>query len=115
MRGSSETKLVFKGGAELKLVGYSDSDYSKDLDKRRSVTGFVFCFGGTAVSWKSGLQKVVALSTTEAEYIALSESSKEAIWLRNLVKEFGYAQDKVEIFCDSESAIALSKKKQRPS
>lgn len=38
-------------------MGYSDSDYSKDLDKRRSVTGFVFRFGGTAISWKSGLQK----------------------------------------------------------
>lgn len=93
----------------LKLVGYSDSDYSGDPYKRRSVTGFVFTFGGTAISWKSGLQKVLALSTTEAEYIALSEASKEAIWLRNLVGEFGYKQEAVELFCDSESAIALSK------
>lgn len=109
LRGSSEKKLFLSGGAELKLVGYSDSDYSGDLDKRRSVTGFVFSFGGTAISWKSGLQKVVALSTTEAEYIALSESAKEAIWLKNLIAEFRYTQEKVEIFCDSESAIALSK------
>lgn len=69
----------------------------------------MFTFGGTAISWKSGLQKVVALSTTKAEYIVLSESSKEAIWLRNLVDEFGYTQEKLEIFCDPESAITLSK------
>lgn len=90
-------------------MGYSESDYSGDLDKIRSETGFVFRFGGTAISWKSGLLKVVAFSTTEVGYIALSESAKEAIWLKNWVKEFGCSQEKVEIFCDSESAIALSK------
>jgi len=69
------------------LVGYVDSDYASDLDTRRSLTGYVFTIGGCAVSWKARLQATVALSTTEAEYMDVSESSKEAIWLRGLYSE----------------------------
>ena len=69
------------------LVGYVDSDYAGDLDKRRSLTGYVFTIGGCAVSWKASLQATVALSTTEAEYMAISEACKETIWLRGLYSE----------------------------
>lgn len=61
------------------------------------------------ISWRSCLQKVVALSTTEAEYIALSEASREAVWLRGLMQELGFEQEAVKIYCDSQSAIALAK------
>ncbi|KAH9697414.1 hypothetical protein KPL71_023600 [Citrus sinensis] len=80
-----------------------------DKDKRRSITGFVFTMCGGAISWKSSLQSVVALSTTEAEYIALTEAVKEAIWLRGLVSELGLKQEVVIVSCDSSSAIQLSK------
>lgn len=109
LKGTSYSRLVFQKNGELKLTGFCDSDYASGLDMRRSITSFVFTLGGTAISWKSGLQKVVAFSTTEAEYIVLTEAAKEAIWLRGLVGEFGYTQEQVEIFCDSERAIALSK------
>ncbi|WVZ62982.1 hypothetical protein U9M48_012667 [Paspalum notatum var. saurae] len=69
------------------FVGYVDSDHAGDLDKRRSLTGYVFTVGGCAVSWKACLQATVALSTTEAEYMAISEACKEAIWLRELYSE----------------------------
>ena len=69
------------------LVSYVDSVYVGDLDKRRSLTGYVFTIGGCAVSWKARLQATVALSTTEAEYMAISEARKEAIWLRGLYSE----------------------------
>lgn len=65
--------------------------------------------GGCVISWKSSLQKVVALSTTESEYISLTEASKEATWLKGLSSDFGYSQDSVEIFSDSHSAIALAR------
>ncbi|KAH9312787.1 hypothetical protein KI387_027822, partial [Taxus chinensis] len=52
-----------------------------DLDGRRSTTGYIFTVGGMIVSWISRLQKVVALSTTEAEYVAATEASKEMIWM----------------------------------
>ena len=62
-----------------------DSDYAADLDKRRSLTGYVFTVGGCAVSWKATLQAVVAQSTTEAEYMAIAEACKESVWLKGLL------------------------------
>nr|GEY45329.1 retrotransposon protein, putative, Ty1-copia subclass [Tanacetum cinerariifolium] len=64
-------------------------DYAKDLDKGRSITGYTFLVHGCVVSWKATLQHVVTLSTTEVEYMALTEAVKEAIWLRGLLEELG--------------------------
>ncbi|KAK0584014.1 hypothetical protein LWI29_006522 [Acer saccharum] len=65
--------------SELELIGYVDSDYAGDRDKRRSTSSYFFTIAGCCVSWKSQLQSVVALSTTEAEYIAVTEAVKEAM------------------------------------
>lgn len=69
----------------------------------------MFTVGGNTVSWKSSLQKVVALSTTETEYMALSEATKEALWLRGICEEMGFKQNAAEVHCDSQSAIHLAK------
>ena len=61
------------------VIGYIDSDYAGDLDKRRSTTGYVFTFARRQISWKSTLQYTIALSTTEAEYMAITEVVKEGI------------------------------------
>ncbi|KAI3467777.1 hypothetical protein Pfo_024440, partial [Paulownia fortunei] len=73
--------LVFEQDGKIgqSVVGYCDSDYAGDLDKRRSTTGYLFTFAKAPVSWKSTLQSTVALSTTEAEYMAVTEAVKEAI------------------------------------
>uniref|UniRef100_A0A3Q7I521 Reverse transcriptase Ty1/copia-type domain-containing protein n=1 Tax=Solanum lycopersicum TaxID=4081 RepID=A0A3Q7I521_SOLLC len=84
--------LVFEKKDSQYLVGYCDSDYAGDLDKRRSTSGYVFTIANAPVSWKSTLQSTVALSTTEAEYMAITEASKEEIWLQGLLREL------VEIF-----------------
>ena len=108
--GTQSVGLVFKKSAEkFRVEGYSDSDFGGDLDRRRSTTGFVFRVGGNTVSWNSGLQQVVALSTTEAEYISLVEAINEGMWLRGLAEELGYGQSEVVIGCDSQSAICLAK------
>ncbi|TPX52460.1 DNA-directed DNA polymerase [Powellomyces hirtus] len=73
------------------LEGYSDSDWAGCPDSRCSTTGFVFMFGGT-VAWQSKRQPTVALSSPEAEYMALTQACKEAIWLRQLLIELGYPQ-----------------------
>ena len=109
IQGSLDTRLKFKGKGEFVATGYCDSDYSADLDKRRSITGYTFTVGGNVISWRSSLQPVVALSTTEAEYISLTEAAKEAIWLKGLMNKLGFKQRAVEIHCDSQSAIALAK------
>ena len=109
IKGSLATKLCYKKSDDFKIVGYCDADYAADPDRIRSISGLVFILGGNTISWKSGLQRVVALSTTESEYMALTEAVKESVWLKGLMMEFGYDQKAVEIHCDSQSAIAHSK------
>ena len=81
LKGTSNLKLVYakRFEKEPEVIGYCDSDYAGDLDKRRSISGYIFTFGGNTVSWKSSLQHVVSLSTTEAEYISLTEAIKEGL------------------------------------
>ena len=75
----------------------------------RSTTGYVFTFSQVPVSWRSTLQSTVALSTTEAEYMVMTEAMKEAIWLQGLLDDLGVDQDLLKINCDSMSAIYLAK------
>ena len=84
-----------------------DSDFAADLDKRRSLTGYVFTLGGCAVSWRATLQSVVAQSTTEAEYMAIAEACKESVWLKGLFAELCGDDTCINLFCDSQSAITL--------
>lgn len=109
LRGSSNCHLTFKKSDNFDIKGYCDSDHAADLDRRRSITGYLFQVGGITVSWRSGLQHIVAISTTEAEYMALAEATKEALWLKRITCELGFPQKSVEIFCDSQSAICLAK------
>ena len=111
LKGTSHVGLVFdkKLVATDNVIGYVDSDYAGDLDRRRSLSGYIFTLCNSAISWKATLQSIVALSTTEAEYISAIEGVKEAIWLRGLVNELGLTQKVLTVFCDSQSAIHLTK------
>ncbi|KAL0411651.1 UNVERIFIED_CONTAM: Retrovirus-related Pol polyprotein from transposon TNT 1-94 [Sesamum latifolium] len=91
------------------VIGYCDSDFAGDMDKWRSTTGYVFTLAKAPVNWRSTLQSTVALSTTEAEYMAITEAVKEAIWLQGLLGELGIDQKHVTVHCDSQSAIQLAK------
>eukprot|EP00253_Pinus_taeda_P010775 PITA_10775 len=84
-------------------------DWAGDLDQRISTSGYVFNLFGGAVSWMSKKQSVVALSTTEAEYMASIHASKEAVWLQRLCSSMGLVQGAIRIDCDSQSAIFLAK------
>ena len=88
--GTLDRKLCQKNEGELILEGYYDLDYAAYNEKRRSTLGVVFTFGGNTISWKSNLQKVLALSSTEAEYMALTDVAKEEVWLNGLVNELGF-------------------------
>ncbi|KAH9763592.1 Integrase catalytic domain-containing protein [Citrus sinensis] len=111
LKGTQEYGLVYgkSVGKVAGLCGYVDSDYAGDLNRRRSLTGYMFFLDGCLVNWKASLQHVVALSTTEAEYTAVTETAKEALWLRGLITKLGMKQEIVEVHCDSSSAIYLSK------
>ena len=109
--GTVDAGLVFQQDNSIgqHVVGYVDFDYVGDLDKRRSTTGYVVTLGRGLVSWRSTLQSTVALSTTEAEYMAVTEAIKEAIWLQGLLDDIGIFQEHMDVYCDSQSAICLAK------
>ena len=108
VKGASNVALCF-GGSEFVVRGYVDSDFAGDLDKRKSTTGYVFTLAGGAVSWLSKLQTVVALSTTEAEYMAATQACKEAVWIQRLMEELSHKQERTTLYCDNQSALHIAR------
>jgi transposase InsO family protein len=113
LRGTAGYVLQLGGGGltgdGIHLCGYCDADWAGDGDTRRSTTGYAFSIGTGAVSWNSKRQATVALSSTEAEYMAASAAAREAIWLRTLLEELKYPQQRATIVhCDNQGAIALT-------
>ncbi|GJR94693.1 hypothetical protein Tco_0266867 [Tanacetum coccineum] len=109
-KGTANVGFVYgiNRGNHVDVTGFVDSDYAKDPDKGRSFTGYAFLVKGCVVRWKATLQHVVALSTIEAGYMALTEAVKEAIWLRRLLEELGVELNTVAVNCDNQGAIHLS-------
>ncbi|XP_052295398.1 secreted RxLR effector protein 161-like [Citrus sinensis] len=111
LNGTATYGLMYVGQRQddSQIVGYVDSKYAGDLDRRRSLTGYLFTSNNCTVNWKAQLQSVGALSTIEAKCIVAAEAVKEAIWLKGMLKELGVDQRSIMINCDSQSAICLSK------
>ena len=92
--------------------GYSDAAY-KNADDQKSTSGYVFTVGGGAITWMSRKQSTIALSSTEAEYVAISEAGREACWLRSLYDELGFPQyNPTIIFGDNEGSMAMARNPQ---
>ena len=97
----------------LTLRGFSDSDWAGEKDGSRSTSGYVWMLSGGPVSWKSRLQPIVALSSTEAEYITVTTAAQEGIWLRRVMAELGFEQvGATDLAVNNEGAIALSENPQ---
>ena len=110
LKGIIDFGLFYSISTDYKLVSYSDSDWTGNIDDRKSTTGFVFFTGDTAFTWLSKKKPIVILSLCEAEYMATTICTCHAIWLRNLLKELSMSQiDRTEICVDNKSAIALAK------
>lgn len=101
--------LYKKGGNIKELMAYSDADYANCTNTRRSTTGFVILLSDGPISWCSKRQPIVALSTTEAEYIAAAECCKECIYLKTLLSEVCRENIKINLFVDNQSSIHLIK------
>jgi hypothetical protein len=91
------------------LNGFTDADMAGDIDSRKSTSGYLITYSGGAVSWQSRLQKCVAFSTTEAEYIAITEAAKELLWMKKFLQELCLQQERYVLYCDNQSVIHLSK------
>lgn len=100
----------------LLLNGFCYSDWATSVSNRRSISGYLYCFGNAPISWKSKQQTILALSTSKAELIACTEASREAMWLKYLSKEliaateikiFANSNPSVKLFCDNQSALSI--------
>ena len=109
LKGTLDVKLCLEG-TNMSLHGYCDVDWGGDLITCKSTMGYLFFVGDGAISWNSKRQPIVALSTTEAEYMAASHLAKEAMWLRLLMADVGCMLDgATTVKCDNQGCIALVK------
>ncbi|KZO91857.1 hypothetical protein CALVIDRAFT_467694, partial [Calocera viscosa TUFC12733] len=108
LAGTKEMGLVLAHGGEHGLVGWSDADWAGDHEDRKSTSGYIFMLDGMPISWSARKQKTVALSTTEAEYIALTYWWDEALWLRTLLSDLGIQLNgPTTLYVDNQSALSL--------
>jgi hypothetical protein len=112
VKGTIDYKITYRRGvgSGIKPIGYVDADYAGDLETRRSTSGEVFMMSGGPVSWSSKKQATVALSTVEAEYVALTRSAKQAVWMYSFLGELAMPQEKPAVLhCDNMGATSLAK------
>jgi hypothetical protein len=114
LKGTRDVALTFtraSAGQNPPLLGFTDSDWGGDADNRKSVSGNVFVMAGGAVSWSSKQQSMDALSTAEAELVAATVATQEAVWLRRLLRTLGVYRDEsasVPLRGDNTAMIAMS-------
>ena len=106
--GTKNWKLMY-GITGNGLEGYTDADRSSQ-EHRHAISGYAFLINGGAISWSSKKQELVTLSTTKSKYVAATYATKEALWLRRIIREvFQPLEEPIVLYSDSQSAIALTK------
>jgi len=106
---SGTRNLALQNHKSGELTGYSDSDWAGDCDDGHSTSGNFLIFGGAAICWTSKKQPVVALSTAESEYIALSPAVQESAWLQKLLADLQMLSQPILMMENNQGAMALAK------
>ncbi|GKB88618.1 retrovirus-related pol polyprotein from transposon TNT 1-94, partial [Tanacetum coccineum] len=100
--------LWYPKGSGFELTAFSDADHAGCVDTRKSTSGGIQFLGDKLVSWMSKKQDYTAMSSAEAEYVALSASCAQVMWMRTQLQDYGFNYNKIPLYCDSQSAIAIS-------
>ncbi|GKB89774.1 retrovirus-related pol polyprotein from transposon TNT 1-94 [Tanacetum coccineum] len=108
LRGIVNTGLWYTKDSGFELTGFSDADYAGCQDTFKSTSGGAQLLGEKLVSWSSKKQDCTVLSTAEAEYVSLSSCCAQVLWMRTQLTDYGFHFNKIPIYCDSKSAIAIS-------
>ena len=109
LRGTSQYGLWYRRSEGVKLQGFTNADWARTPSDWKSTSGGIFNLGSTTVSWYSRKQRLVALSSIEAEYMAASQATCGAIWMQKiLVGLVDQRMDLIVIYCDNQSCIKLS-------
>nr|GFC74793.1 Gag-Pol polyprotein [Tanacetum cinerariifolium] len=105
--GTVHRGLWYLKDSSIALTAFADVDHAGCQDTRRSTSGSVQFLGERLISWSSKRQKSAAISNTKAEYIALSGCCAQVLWMRSQLSDYGLAFNKIPMYCDNKSAIAL--------
>ncbi|KAL6321217.1 hypothetical protein AAG906_016251 [Vitis piasezkii] len=109
LKSSLGKGLMFSKIDHLRVEGYTDADWAGNITDRKSTSGYFTFVGGKLVTWRSKKQKVVALSSAEAEFRGMAKGLCELLWLRRLLTEIGFDPDsEMKLFCDNKAAIDIS-------
>ncbi|GJT76576.1 retrovirus-related pol polyprotein from transposon TNT 1-94 [Tanacetum coccineum] len=108
LKGTINMGLWYPKDSGFKLTAFSDADHAGCLDTRKSTSGGIHFLGDKLVSWMSKKQNCTAMSSAEAEYVALSASCAQVMWMRTQLQDYGFNYNKIPLYCDSQSAIAIS-------
>ncbi|GJY75106.1 hypothetical protein Tco_0479537 [Tanacetum coccineum] len=108
LRGTFTWTLVSIRVFGFELTAFSDADHAGCVDTRKSTSGGIQFLGDKLVSWMSKKQDCTAMSSAEAEYVALSASCAQVMWMRTQLQDYGFNYNKIPLYCDSQSAIAIS-------
>jgi len=106
--GTPNYRLTYNGAAGQGLNACTDSDWASDVNTRRSTSGYFIKLAGGLISWTTKAQKTVALSSTEAEYMALSDCSRQVVWMHTLMGELGYSLKPIPICGDNQGSIFIA-------
>lgn len=115
LNSTKKYSLVYGRNTNTEIRGFCDVDWAGDKDRRKSTTGIVYTIGCTAFLWKSKLQSIVASSTMEAEYVAMAQCSREALWIRKILKDLNMTipEDGLRISSDNVMALNLAIEKKQ--
>ncbi|GKB07978.1 putative RNA-directed DNA polymerase [Tanacetum coccineum] len=109
LKGTAGHGVLFKQNGHLETQLYTDADWAGDKGDRRSTSGYLTLVGGNLVTWRSKKQKVVALSSAEAEFRGIARGITEVLWIRKLLTEIGYPpQEPSKVMSDNKAAIQIS-------
>nr|GEX69811.1 uncharacterized mitochondrial protein AtMg00810-like [Tanacetum cinerariifolium] len=108
LRGTINMGLWYPKGSSFELTAFSNADHAGCIDSRKSTYGGIQFLGNKLVSWMSKKQSCTAMSSTEAKYVALSARCAQVIWMRTQLQDNGFNYNKIPLYCDSKSAIAIS-------
>jgi hypothetical protein len=108
LKGTAGHGILFKTYKHLEIQGYTDADWAGSKDNRRSTSGYFTMVGGNLVTWRSKKQKVVSLSSAEAEFRGIARGVVEILWIKKLLTEIGFPPNKtIKLMCDNKASIQI--------
>jgi hypothetical protein len=106
LAGTQHYSLSYSGSEGF--MAYADADWGSDPHLRCSTSGYLLTLAGAAISWSARVQKTVALSSTEAEYMSLSDASRQLVWVKSLMREIGFQMGPLPLCGDNQGAIFIA-------